>query len=267
MLNSRLCRGTVVHRRYRPQRHALSYRVFSLLLDLDELQLIDRRCKLLAVNRPGVISWWERDHGLGNPEGLYRDIQDIISQSGCGAEARHITMLCFPRVFGYVFNPITVYFCRNAAGILQTMVYEVNNTFGDRRFYVVRAGEPVAGIHYHTTEKTLYVSPFNNVEGDYAFRVAASTAHLAVGVSLKVTHKPVLNAYHAAKLEPLSDHTLAAALGTMPLMTFKVIAGIHFEAMRLWLKGLRIKPRPRSKAADFTAHQKHQVPDHVRRHP
>lgn len=251
-LNSKLCRGTVGHRRYRPRKHALRYRVFSLLLDLDELQVVDQKCKLLSVNRPGVISWWERDHGLGNAEGLKRDILHLINQNGCDAEAGHIAMLCFPRVFGYVFNPITVYFCRNASGHLETMVYEVNNTFGGRHFYIVRAGAPVDGVHYHVAEKAFHVSPFNKVEGDYAFRVAANADRLAVGVSLKVNDEPVLNAHHSAKPEPLGDGALAAALSRIPLMTFKVIVGIHFEALRLWLKGMRTT-RQRSPVAPVIA--------------
>ncbi len=247
-LQSRLCLGTVGHRRYSPKRHALSYRVFSLLLDLDELEAIDSAVTLLSIDHPGIISWWQRDHGLGSPDSLKRDIADMVRQSGQAAPDS-ITMLCFPRVLGYAFNPLTTYFCRDANGDLRTMVYEVANTFGGRHFYVVAAGERSNGTYFHTARKAFYVSPFNDVEGDYAFRVADDGERLAIGVSLKVNDKPLLTAHHAVWPNPLTDHALFAALCRMPLMTFKVIAGIHIEAMRLWLKGLRTTRRPQPSAA------------------
>ena len=243
-LNSKLCLGAVGHRRYHPRQHALSYRVFSLLLDLDELEEIDQSCRLFSVNRTGFMSWWERDHGLGNETGLKQDIENMVRQSGQKLQPTTITMLCFPRMLGYVFNPLTVYFCRDACGDLQTMVYEVSNTFGGRHFYVVPAGESVNGTYFHSAKKAFHVSPFNKVEGNYTFRVANGESLITIGVSLKVDGKPLLNAYQSAKPQPLTDRALMAALCTMPLMTIKVIAGIHFEAVRLWLKGLRTTRLP-----------------------
>ena len=247
-LMSKLCLGTVGHRRYRPKRHALSYRVFSLVLDLDELQAVNYSLRLLSIDRPGIISWWQRDHGLGNPDSLKRDIVDMVRQSS-QAGPNSIIMLCFPRVLGYAFNPLTTYFCRDASGDLRTVVYEVANTFGGRHFYVVAAGERSNGTYFHTARKAFYVSPFNNVEGDYAFRVAEDGERLAIGVSLKVNDEPLLTAHHVAWPKPLTDRALFAALCRMPLMTLKVIAGIHFEALRLWLKGLRTTRRPKPSAA------------------
>ncbi len=243
-LKSKLCLGTVGHRRYRPRQHVLSYNVFSLLLDLDELEAVDRTSRLLSINRLGIMSWRERDHGLGNETGLKQDIKDMVRQSGQKLQPTNISILCFPRVLGYVFNPLTTYFCRDAFGNLQTMVYEVNNTFGGRHFYVVHAGEAVNGTYFHAAQKAFHVSPFNKVEGNYTFRVSGDEDLITIGVNLKVDGKPLLNAYHAAWPEQLTSRALIGALCTMPLMTVKVIAGIHFEALRLWLKGLRITRRP-----------------------
>jgi DUF1365 family protein len=257
-LNSKLCLGTVGHRRYRPCQHTLSYSVFSLLLDLGELDTVDQTSRLLSVNRSGIMSWWERDHGLGNATGLKQDIENMVQQSGQNFQPTSITMLCFPRVLGYVFNPLTVYFCRDESGDLKTMVYEVNNTFGGRHFYIVHAGEAANGTYFHAAKKAFYVSPFNRVEGDYTFRVASGENLITIGVSLKVDGKPLLNAYQSARPEPLTDRALIAALYTMPLMTIKVIAGIHFEALRLWLKGLRITRRPQPPTTPHTidAHER-----------
>ncbi len=256
-LTSKLCLGTVGHRRFRPRQHALSYRVFSLLVDLDELDRLSSACRLLSINRPGIISWWERDHGLGSLTGLRRDIDDMVKQSGLGPRPASMSMLCFPRVLGYAFNPLTAYFCRDARGRLQTMVYEVNNTFGGRHFYVVAAGERHNGTYFHAAKKAFYVSPFNNVEGDYAFRISGTGDPTTIGVSLKVDGKPLLTAHHTAKPVTLSDRALTAALTRMPLMTFKVIAGIHYEALRLWLKGLRTTKRPRLPATPSSYTQTH----------
>lgn len=242
-LNSKLFIGRVCHKRYRPRRHTLRYSVFSLLLDLDELSSVDRQCKMLTVNRPGLLSFWEGDHGTGRPGGLKKDLQQLIAAAGIAQHAERIEMLCFPRMFGYVFNPITAYFCRSASGDLQTMVYEVNNTFGGRHFYVVEAGMTSGGIYFHSAAKAFYVSPFNHVEGDYTFRVMRDGNNVAIGISLKVDGLPLLNAHQTGRIEPLNDRGLLTALRRMPLMTFKVIAGIHIEALRLWLKGLRTTPR------------------------
>lgn len=243
IFNSKLCHGLVHHRRYRPRQHALSYRVFSVLLDLDESDAVDRSLRMFAVNRPGLVTWWERDHGLGNETGLKQDMANMVRECGL-PQPQFISIFCFPRVLGYVFNPLSVYLCRNSRGDLDTMVYEVNNTFGGRHFYIVPAGKPANGTFAHTAKKAFYVSPFNSVEGDYAFRVAEDDDQIAIGVNLKVDGRPLLNAYQTASKVPLSDRALAAALWTTPFMTLKVTVGIHLEAMKLWLKGLRITRRP-----------------------
>lgn len=256
-LSSRLCLGTVGHRRFAPRRHELSYRVFSLLLDLDELDSIPNECRLLSINRPGIVSWWERDHGLGSPAGLRRDIETMVRQSGLGPPPARISMLCFPRVLGYAFNPLTAYFCRDGDGLLQTMVYEVNNTFGGRHFYVIAAGRKHNGTYFHAAKKAFYVSPFNDIEGDYTFRVSDTGGPVTIGVSLKVDGAPLLTAHHTANPVPLSNRALTAALARTPLMTFKVIAGIHFEALRLWLKGVRTTRRPPRPATPSSYTQSH----------
>ena len=244
--SSRLCIGTVTHRRCRPVRHALRYRVFSLLLDLDELDRVNRATKLLKINSRGFVSWRERDHGHGRASGLKEDIQEMVRRALGDADVSRVVVLCFPRVFGYVFNPLTVYFCRDSSDKLQAMVYEVNNTFGGRHFYVVPAGDPESGVHFHGARKAFYVSPFNDVAGEYTFHVQALDEKMVVGVNLKTDGKPLLTANIIGRVQPLCNRTLAAALLRTPLLTFKVIAGIHFEALRLWMKGLRLTRLPSS---------------------
>ncbi|MEM7426044.1 MAG: DUF1365 domain-containing protein [Pseudomonadota bacterium] len=244
--NSRLCWGTVVHRRYRPKHHELRYKVFSLLLDLDELTAADASLRLFSVNRSNLVSFRERDHGEGSAAGLKADILQRAARQG--AEVSQVLMLCYPRVFGYAFNPLTVYYCYGTCGRMTAIVYQVNNTFGGRQFYTLSVTADDRAVA-QACDKKMYVSPFNAVEGGYEFHVSPPGETLAVGVNLRVDGRPVLKAYHTASTEPLTDASLARALAAMPLMTFKVIAAIHFEALKLWLKGLRMRPRPRARTA------------------
>ena len=238
---SKLCWGTVVHRRYRPKVHELRYRVFSLLLDLDELDCADRASRLFSVNRPNLISLQEKDHGAGESAGLKDFIVNKVKQAG--GHAQRVTMLCYPHVLGYAFNPLTVYYCYDQRNELTAHVFEVNNTFGDRQFYVLSA-QADGGVLARTCRKQMYVSPFNEVDGHYEFHISSPGDTLAVGVNLRVKGTPVLKAYHTASTEPLTSRGLIKAVLSMPLMTVKVIAGIHFEALCLWAKGLKIMPRP-----------------------
>ena len=241
---AKLCHGTVVHRRYRPKVHGLKYRVFSLLVDLDEAAALSGRLKLFSFNRPNLFSLHEKDHGSGAAGGLKRTIIDMVEARHGGCTIERVVMLCFPRVLGYVFNPLTVYYCYGAGDVLKALVYEVNNTFGDRHHYVLGVESAPEGTLAQACTKKMYVSPFNAVEGAYEFHVSAPGENVAVGVNLRVDGAPVLKAYLAAKASELNDRALMGAFVRLPAMTFKVIAAIHYEALLLWLKGLKIKKRP-----------------------
>jgi DUF1365 family protein len=159
-----------------------------------------------------------------------------------------VQILCFPRILGYVFNPLTVYYCYASEGHLTALVYEVNNTFGDRHHYVLPVDSAEGRSLAQSCSKRMYVSPFNAVEGEYEFHVSAPGEKLAVGVNLRVDGAPVLKAYLVANARTLSDRALVKAFAGMPAMTFKVIAAIHWEALLLWLKGLRVAKRPKQAA-------------------
>lgn len=242
---SKLCHGLVVHRRYRPKLHALRYRIFSLLIDLDEAAALSARLKLFSFNRPNLFSIHEKDHGDAGEESLKDVIVNKVHAVDPRAEVTRVVMLCFPRVLGYVFNPLTVYYCYCADEQLRSIVYEVNNTFGDRHHYVLPVAMPQNGALAQSCSKKMYVSPFNAVEGEYEFHVSPPGKKLSVGVNLRVDGAPVLKAYLSAQPQTLSDRALLQAFTCMPAMTFKVIAAIHWEALLLWLKGLPIARRPK----------------------
>ena len=190
----------------------------------------------------------EKDHGDASPRNLKDWVIDKVAETGCQVDVSNVLMLTFPRVLGYVFNPLTVYYCLNSSGEITVMVYEVNNTFGERHCYVVPVRKQQSGVIFQSADKQFYVSPFNEVTGRYGFRVSPPDETLAVGVSLRVDGKPLMNAYQTATTSTISDRNLLAAFCRMPLVTVKVIAGIHLEAAALWLKGLRVVKRPRPAA-------------------
>ncbi|MHA1134642.1 MAG: DUF1365 domain-containing protein [Alphaproteobacteria bacterium] len=252
---SALYNGVVVHKRMRPVQHALRYHVFSLLLDCDELAALDQRLKLFSYNRFNVLSLHDRDHGDGSA--LRRYLRRIAAQSG--QEIDRFLMLCYPRMLGYGFNPVTVYFGLAADERLKLMIYEVNNTFGERKSYVIPVPEEAAsGIVSQGCRKSFYVSPFNAVEGRYKFHLTPLGEDVTVGVALENDQGPVLKAYFRGSRSVLSDASLLVAVLRTGWLSVKVIAAIHFEALKLRLKGLRLQqrpPAPRS-AIDFVHPQK-----------
>ncbi|PTW54330.1 hypothetical protein C8N35_11411 [Breoghania corrubedonensis] len=242
MITEALYSGTVVHTRLRPCSHTLRYKVFALLFDCDELAGLTRRLRLFSHNRFNLFSFYDRDHGDGTPIRSY--LQGLAAQSGHGQNIRRFVMLCYPRILGYAFNPLTVYFGLDTEERARLVVYEVNNTFGQRKTYVIPVADDERGLIFQSCRKEFYVSPFNPVEGTYSFRVTPPGEALTVGVALKNTSGPVLKTHFRAKRNALSDRNLLRALGRTGWMTAKVMIAIHYEAARLWLKGLRLAPRP-----------------------
>lgn len=255
MTASALYEGFVVHKRVRPIAHALRYRVFTLLLDCDELPNLDRKLRLFSYNRFNVCSLYDADHGDGTPLPAY--LRKIAAQSGVTTIDRFL-MLCYPRMLGYGFNPVTVYFGVDHDGAFQLIIYEVNNTFGERQTYVVPVGDTVSGGTVpgatvsegsanvsQSCEKTFYVSPFNSAEGRYRFNVTSLGDEFTLGIALHNAEGPVLKAYFRGARAPLTDKALFSALGRMGWLSVKVIVAIHIEAMKLWIKGLRLVKRPK----------------------
>jgi uncharacterized protein len=238
--------GTVVHHRLRPTPHKLSYGVFSLLLDVDA---IADACqlKLLSHNRFNLFSFYDRDHGAGDGEPVASQARRLFADACIDTTGATILLLAYPRCLGATFNPISVYYCVNADGALRALIYEVNNTFGQRRAYVVNAGPPGnGGVHAQTCDKALFVSPFAAVEGHYGFRVTAPANHLLLGVQYYDAAGAVLRTHFRASAEPLTDASLIRLLWRFPVLTLKIVGGIHWEALKLWFKGVPMVQRPPS---------------------
>lgn len=233
-MRSALYVGEVRHRRDSPLRHAFRYRVLSLLIDLDELAMLGDRFRLLGINRRGLFSFHERDHGDGSGRSLRAWAEARLARHGLAAS--RIELMCFPRMFGHVFNPLSIFVCRDAADRPVALIHAVCNTFGERHAYVLPVAAPEGRVHDQTCEKDFYVSPFIAARGHYSFRILPPGERFAIRIAVACGEDRMI-ALQTGRREPLSDRNLAKRLVTHPLMTFKVVLAIWWEAMRLVLKG------------------------------
>ncbi|MBM3488139.1 MAG: DUF1365 domain-containing protein [Alphaproteobacteria bacterium] len=252
MTVSAIYRGEVVHLRVRPRRHRLRYRVFALLLDLDEIDRLAARLAIFSRNRFNLFSFHDRDHGAGDGAALRPWIESHLAAAGIALGGGPIRLLCYPRILGYVFNPLSVYFCHRSDGTLAAIVYEVNNTFGERHSYLIPVAEPQATTIRQASPKRFYVSPFIETEGHYDFRIQAPGETVLVTVNHGDDDGLLLHAAFRGHRVALGDRALAAAFVAFPLMTLKIIAGIHWEALRLWRKGIALHRRPAPPAEPVT---------------
>jgi uncharacterized protein len=237
--------GRVFHARLRPFSHRFSYSVFSLLLDLDGLNHLPWP---LRHNRRGLLAVYDRDHGNRDGKALRPWVESQLLAGGIALPGGRIRMLCFPRVLGYVFNPITVYFCDTPDGEPAAILYEVRNTFGGLHCYALpvhRHPENGQTVE-HTHAKEFYVSPFMAVEGTYRFRLRLPDTRLSLTIRYGDKEGELLIASQTGRRQELTAGNLLRACVAMPLLTVKVMAGIHWEALKLWLKGARYRPPPRT---------------------
>lgn len=236
-----LYHGVVAHRRLRPVGHQFSYRVFSMLFDVDRIDEVARRSRWFSRNRFNLFSFYDADHAFDDGATISAGVRALLRSHGYDGDGR-IELLCYPRILGYVFNPLSIFYCRDARGRLEAVIYEVRNTFGGRHSYLI----PVvsgAEVIRQSANKALRVSPFMDMNHVYAFRLTPPGETLSVFIHQTDPEGPIFNASFTGRAEAASDAAMLKAFFRYPLMTLKVIAAIHFEAARLFLKGLRLKGR------------------------
>lgn len=234
---SALYTGVVAHNR--PGKHRLRYRVFMLAIDLEELPALDRRLSLFAYNRMALTALFDRDHAARIDAPLKPQIEAKLRDAGLAWDGGRIVLLTMPRLFNYVFNPLSVYFCWRRDGSLAALVHEVSNTFGERHFYVLPAGATKNAVIDQACDKDFFVSPFLEMDLHYEFRVTPPGERAVVAMVVRRGEHVALTASFAGERRDLTDANLFRAWLGNPLMTFKVIAGIHWEALQMWLKGVR----------------------------
>ena len=251
--------GSVMHRRTTPRRHRLRYRAFWLLIDLDETGSHDR-LRLFSRNRFNLISFHDADHGDGK-QSLRAYVERTLAENAIAWDGGRIALLCMPRILGYVFNPLSIYFCYRRDGSIAALLYEVRNTFGQMHSYLLPVAAQTLPIRQRC-DKAFYVSPFLGMDLTYDFRVAPPSDSVSVVVSAESPRGPVLVASLVGERRALSDRALASALLTHPLLTLKVTGAIHWEALKIWWKGIRLEPRPPAPTHSVTAMQPDRLQDH-----
>jgi DUF1365 family protein len=240
---SALYLGSVLHTRLRPVRHRLRYPLPMLLLDLDELPRLDRAVAGFSFDRFNLFSFHGRDHLAGDATPLRAQIEQHLARAGL-VTGGAIRVLCMPRVLGFAFNPLSVFFCHAPEGGLVAMLYEVNNTFGQRHSYLIPAASG-GGLQRQRCEKRFYVSPFMEMALHYHFRVAAPGDRAIVSIEVHDETGPMLAASFSGRRQELTGVNLRRLLMRFPALGLQVLAGIHWEALKLWRKGLRLRLRPK----------------------
>jgi DUF1365 family protein len=242
--------GPVMHARLKPKPHRFTYDVFSLLIDLDRLNEASRLSRFFSVGRFNLVSFFERDHGTRDGP-LADQARRTLLRAGLDLSGGRILLLCYPRILGYVFNPIATYWCYGADGDLKAVVYEVTNTFRERHAYVapVRDGELTASGLRQARDKLMYVSPFLGMGMRYAFRMRPPGASVRLRILESDAEGPILSATFAGERCALTGRALLGLCARMPLLTLKIMGAIHFEAARLWLKGFRLADHPPAPSA------------------
>ncbi len=239
-----LYKGSVFHKRYAPKVHTLKYKVFTLFADLDKIEDLAKSCRLFSYNKFNVISFYERD--FGNPEAsdnktLKERMLDLLEQNSVdSSDIEKIMILAYPRVFGYVFNPLTVYYCYGHNEQHVAIIYEVRNTFSERHNYIYSVPDGGCFEDAHRAQKKFHVSPFFDSAGEYQFRLKNPEKNISVLIDYKHEGNPRLRACFNGHRRKFNDRELFDCATNIPFMTLKVFVGILYEAAKLKFKGLRV---------------------------
>lgn len=254
-MKSALYIGGVTHRRLRPREHRLAYRVFWLLLDLSELDELDRQLLLFSRNRFNLLSFHDQDHAIKGRGEIREQLDNWLSRAAIDLEGGDIRLLTMPRVLGFVFNPISLYYCHHADGRLMAMAYEVTSTFGVRHAYVIPVPheDQALGVIRQGAAKALYVSPFMGMEMDYVFRGHVPAERLDMIIDGLDAEGVLINAAMSADRSTLTDGSILRAVLAIPFLTLKVVAAIHWEALKLWVKRIPLTQQPPPAADPVTA--------------
>lgn len=242
--------GRVMHQRMKPIGHRFSYDVFSLMVDLDRLDEASRLSTVFSVNRRNLLSFHEKDHAGDADMPLRAYIDRMLQDAGVEVPPARVLLVCYPRILGVVFNPLAVYYAYDENDCLIALVYEVRNTFGERHTYVCPIGpEDIseAGVRQQC-DKIFHVSPFIPMAMRYQFRMLPPGCEIRWRILETDSDGPLLAATFSGVQVPLKTGQILRLVARIPHLTFKIVAGIHWEALKLWIKGIRYISRPEAPA-------------------
>ena len=236
--NSKIYTGKVIHKRFKPKEHYFKYNVFSLLIDLNELEEINKYINFFSYNKFNIISFYDKDHGDRDGSSIKLWVKKNLRNIGILTEDISIKLLCYPRIFGYVFNPLSTYFIYNKHSELISIFYEVKNTFGEQHTYIFKAQDEKTV--QNKCKKKFYVSPFIEMDCEYHFKTLNPREQLSVVINQNDKDGKLLFASQDGISKDFNNKNLILSYLTHPLMTFKIIGAIHYEAFKLWAKRIKL---------------------------
>ena len=231
--------GQVIHKRFKPKEHFFKYKVFSLLLDLSELSLLDKELKIFSYNKFNILSFYDIDHGPRDGTSLISWVKENLNSNNINSNEIKIKLLCYPRVWGYIFNPLSIFFVYDKNSKLISILYEVKNTFGEQHTYVFKIDKDNQ-LFEHSCKKKFHVSPFIEMNCLYYFKILKPTDKLSVVINQNDDSGKLLFASQDGLKNELNNKNLMISYISNPLMSFKIIGAIHFEALKLWIKGIKL---------------------------
>jgi DUF1365 family protein len=244
--------GEVMHRRSRPKAYEFVYRVFNIVVDIDTLDDDARLRRLFSYNRFNLFSFFDRDHGARDGSPLRPWVEKHLADAGLSHAAASIRLLCMPRVLGYVFDPISIYYCSDADGNLAAVLYEVKNTFGDQHGYLFPVEPGTDAPQDHIADKIFHVSPLIAMNAKYRIRTTSPDDRLAVLIRESDDEGEFLVATLTGDRRDMTDAALLGRFFRIPFLTLKIMVAIHFEAIRLMLRGVKYTTRPEPPAEEVS---------------
>ena len=240
-MTSSIYNGTVIHKRFKPKVHFFKYKVFSLLIDLSELNVLEKKINFFSHNSFNLISFFDKDHGERDGSSLIDWVKKNLKENNITFEDIKIKLLCYPRILGYVFNPLSVFYVYDKKDDLISILYEVKNTFGEQHTYIFKVKNN--NILQHSCSKKFHVSPFIEMNCNYFFKILKPGEKISVIIDQYQSNEKLLYASQDGKRVDFTSIELIKSYLKHPLMTFKIISAIHFEAFKLWAKGIKFIKR------------------------
>lgn len=240
-----LYQGDVMHQRFSDAHYRFRYRVFSLLLDIDRIDEAVGRSWVFSRNRFNLLSFHDADHLPKGETDLRSWVERVLHEGGTDGTRLRIRLLCFPRVLGLVFNPLSLWYCETDDGKPAAIVAEVRNTFGERHCYLLRPSPKSSSWPVRqTSRKDFHVSPFISMDATYDFRLSRPADRLSVVIREFQNDELMLVATQTGRRLPFRSIELLRQLARVPLQTLKVLVAIHWHALKIWLQGARFHRKP-----------------------